>query len=64
MKERLAKLIDLKSIITLALAGTLIYGFVAGKIETKDFLIYVAMVFTYYFAKKDTKESEDSVGKG
>lgn len=64
MKEKITKLIDLKSIITLALAGTLIYGFVIGKIETKDFLIYVAMVFTYYFAKKDTKESEDTNGKG
>lgn len=64
MKEKITKLIDLKSIITLALAGTLIYGFVIGKIETKDFLIYVAMVFTYYFAKKDTKESEDINGKG
>ena len=64
MRERLAKLIDLKSIITLALASTLIYGFVVGKIETKDFLIYVAMVFTYYFAKKDNKEGEDSNGKG
>lgn len=63
MKEKLAKLIDLKSIITLALAGTLVYGFIVGKIETKDFLIYVAMVFTYYFAKKD-KGDEDNGGKG
>lgn len=62
MKERLAKLIDLKSIITLALAGTLIYGFIANKIETKDFLIYVAMVFTYYFAKKD--KGDDTDGRG
>ena len=53
MKERIAKLIDLKSIITLALAITLIYGFRVGKIEGKDFLVYVTMVFTFYFAKKD-----------
>lgn len=64
MKEKIAKLIDLKSIITLALAGTLIYGFIANKVETKDFLIYVAMVFTYYFAKKDTDKGEDINGKG
>ena len=56
MKERIAKLIDLKSIITLALAITLIYGFVDNKIEGKDFLVYVTMVFTFYFAKKDNKE--------
>lgn len=53
MKERITKLIDLKSIITLALAITLIYGFRVGKIEGKDFLVYVTMVFTFYFAKKD-----------
>ena len=56
MKEKLTKLIDLKSIITLALAITLIYGFVDNKIEAKDFLVYVTMVFTFYFAKKDSKE--------
>lgn len=53
MKERIARLIDLKSIITLALAITLVYGFVVSKIEGKDFLVYVTMVFTFYFAKKD-----------
>lgn len=63
MKEKIAKLIDLKSIITLILAGTLVYGFIVGKVETKDFLIYVAMVFTYYFAKKD-KGDEENGGKG
>lgn len=59
MKEllsKIAKLIDLKSIITLALAITLIYGFVTNKIDSKDFLVYVTMVFTFYFAKKDEKK--------
>ena len=51
--EKICKLIDLKSIITLALAITLIYGFIANKIDSKDFLVYVTMVFTFYFAKKD-----------
>ena len=51
--EKIAKLIDLKSIITLALTITLIYGFIAGKIDGKDFLVYVTLVLTFYFAKKD-----------
>jgi len=54
--EKICKLIDLKSIITLALAITLIYGFIANKIDSKDFLVYVTMVFTFYFAKKENKE--------
>ncbi len=58
MKE-IKKLIDLKSIITLALTGALVWGFVASEIEAKDFLIYVAMVFTYYFNKKENKDEED-----
>lgn len=58
MKDRIEKLIDLKSIITLALSITLIYGFVVDKIDAKDFLVYVTLVLTFYFAKKD-KEGVD-----
>ena len=54
--EKLAKLIDLKSIITLCLTGLLIYGLVSGKFESKDVMTIVVMVFTFYFAKKDNKE--------
>lgn len=57
--ENIGNLIDLKSIITIALAITLIYGFVVGKVEAKDFLVYVTMVFTFYFAKKDKDEKGD-----
>lgn len=56
--DKITKLIDLKSIVTLALAITLIYGFVVNKIDSKDFLVYVTMVFTFYFAKKDDKKEE------
>ena len=56
MKERIAKLIDLKSIITLVITVALIYGFFANKIDGKDFLVYVTMVYTFYFTKK--KEGE------
>lgn len=53
------KLIDLKSIITLALTAALIWGFVVGKVDGKEFLMYVTMVLTFYFAKKDVKEETD-----
>lgn len=61
MKERIAKLIDLKSIITLALSITLIYGFVADKIDAKDFLVYVTLVLTFYFAKKDKGDDSNDI---
>lgn len=59
MREKLMKLIDVKTIITLALTAALIWGFVVGKIDAKDFLVYVTLVLTFYFAKKDSKEEID-----
>lgn len=56
MKERIAKLIDLKSIVTLCLTGLLIYGLVSGKFDSNDVMTIIVMVFTFYFAKKDNKE--------
>ena len=50
--ENIAKLIDLKSLVTLSLTGALIYGFIIGLIEAKDFVMLITMVFTFYFAKK------------
>ena len=57
MKEKLAKLIDLKSIVTLCLTGLLIYGLIANRFDANDVMTIIVMVFTFYFAKKD-KEVE------
>jgi len=59
MKE-LQKLISVRTIITLALTATLIYGFVVNKVDSKDFLVYVTMVFTFFFAKRE-QESQDEI---
>lgn len=58
MLKQIAKLIDLKSIITIAMVGTLIYGFIVGKITAEQFIPLVTMILTFYFAKKkeNTKE--------
>lgn len=58
MKEKLAKLIDLKSIVTLCLTGLLIYGLISGKFDSNDVMTIIVMVFTFYFAKKDKKDEE------
>jgi uncharacterized membrane protein YoaK (UPF0700 family) len=60
MKEKIAKLIDLKSIITILITGALIYGFVVAKINAEQFMTIATMIFTFYFAKKD-KGSDDIV---
>lgn len=56
MLKNLSNLLKIKSIITLALTAGLLYGWVADKIPTEQFLPYVTMVVTFYFAKKDEKE--------
>ena len=57
MRKNLAKLIDLKSIITIIVTVALVYGFIVGKIDAKDFMMIATMVFTFYFSKK--KEGEE-----
>lgn len=53
MKQKIAKLIDLKSIVTILITGCLIYGFVVGKINAEQFMTIATMIFTFYFAKKE-----------
>ena len=56
MKDKIAKLIDLKSIVTLCLTALLIYGLIANKFDANDVMTIIVMVFTFYFAKKDKEE--------
>ena len=60
MKDKIAKLIDLKSIITILITIALIYGFVVNKINAEQFMTIATMIFTFYFAKKE-KGSDDIV---
>lgn len=64
--KKITKLIDLKSFITLGLVATMIWGFVVGVVDAKDFLGYVGIVMVFYFTKKENKEnkkpSEEEVG--
>ena len=58
MKEKLIKLIDLRSIVTLAMTIGLIYGFFVGKINSQEFLVFATMVYTFYFAKTDKEKNK------
>lgn len=60
MKE-LKKLIDLKSIVTMLITATFVYGFIKGKIDKENFMTIATMIFTFYFASK-TRRSEDNEG--
>lgn len=61
--NKIAKLIDLKSIISISLIITLEFLIIKGvKLEDQMFLLFsniTTMVITFYFAKKDKKEDEE-----
>lgn len=54
MMDRLAKLIDLKSIITILMVGGLVAGWFLNKVTSEQFIPLVTMILTFYFAKKDS----------
>ena len=54
MKQKLAKLIELKSIVTLLLIGCTVYLAIVNKIEiqSETFIAIVMSIITYYFTRK------------
>lgn len=56
--EKIANLIDLKSIITLTITGFLMYGFVVKVINAEQFMTIATMILTYYFSRKDKNEEK------
>lgn len=53
--EKVVKLIDVKSMVTLSLTGVFAYLSIIGRLEPADFMMIFAMIMTFYFAKKETK---------
>ena len=52
IKDKLARLIDVKTVVTFTVIGVFSYLAVIGKIEPKDFMAVVLMIVTFFFAKK------------
>ena len=49
MKARIAKLIDVKTIVTFALTGTFVFLAVRERIEPKEFMTIYTMIIGFYF---------------
>lgn len=59
MKEKLTKLIDVKSIVTILLTLVFAYLSVIGKIESQEFLTIFTVIISFYYGvqyQKNTKE--------
>ena len=55
MKEKLAKLVNVKSIITLILCGVFAYLSVIGQILPDQFLTFFTIVISFYFGSQYEK---------
>lgn len=58
-KDRIAKLIDVKTIVTFSLTAAFVYLAVIGKIEPQIFMTIYTMIIGFYFgtqAEKNRKE--------
>ncbi|MEF9892090.1 MAG: hypothetical protein RR738_01985 [Anaerorhabdus sp.] len=58
MKDKLNKLIDLKSIITLSMIFALIFGWFVNKVSSEQFIPLVTMILTFYFARNKPSNTE------
>lgn len=58
--KKVAKLIDLKSIMTIIMIIALVVGWFTDKVTSEQFIPMVMMIMTFYFAKNDNKKGSDS----
>lgn len=57
--NKIAKLIDVKSLISLLFAVCLSIGFLRGSVDVKDYLTVCTMAFTFYFSFQRDKNIDD-----
>ena len=58
VRERLAKLIDVKTIVTFALTAAFVYLAILGKIEPQVFLTVYSTVIGFYFGTQAEKNNK------
>jgi hypothetical protein len=58
MRERIAKLIDVKSLSTLTLVGVFAYLSVIGRISTEQYMTIFTTVIAFYFGTQAGKKKE------
>lgn len=57
LAERATKLLEVKSLVTFGIIGTVIYLAVQGKIEPKDIVLFGGMILTYFFNKPKSNDT-------
>lgn len=65
LKKRLANLLCVKSIVTIALTGAFVYKAVIGQVNTEQFLTVFTVVIAFYFgvqSEKNAQKAQDNNG--
>lgn len=57
LKQRICKLLDVKSIVTFALTGALVYLTVCDKITAETFIHIYLPVISFYFGTQQAKNA-------
>ena len=57
--QKIAKLIDVKSLISLLFAVCLSVAFLRGNVDVKDYLTVCTMAFTFFFSYQNNKKDND-----
>lgn len=55
IRDRIAKLIDVKTIVTFSLTGAFVYLSVIGKIDPQIFMTIYTMIIGFYFGTQTRK---------
>lgn len=61
MKSKFAKLIDVKSIVTLILTGVFAYLAIIAKISADNYMTIFTVVIAFYFGTQTAKQSSTEV---
>ncbi len=61
--QKLCKLIDVKSLISLLFAVCLSISYLMGKVDVKDYLTVCTMAFTFFFSYQNNKTETGKQGE-
>ena len=59
MKEKLAKIISVKSIVTLVLCAVFAYLSIVGQVQAEQFLTIFTVIISFYFGTQSAKKESE-----
>ena len=60
MKQKLAKLFSVKSIVTLVLCAVFAYLSIIGQVQPEQFLTIFTVIISFYFGTQSAKKESES----